>query len=145
MKQLEATIRIKFNWMRNTALWNLYHVIHTAFIFSNCSVSGRPNTAEPLFTPAGQWTLQGWGCNVLDREERWFDPAVKQDIYLKREKSSLNWGRDPSYSSVIASRIYLDPDWGWKVVRRIFCKFKKLKVIVPQEWGLKSFKKYNKL
>ena len=47
--------------------------------------------------------------NILDREERWFERGVKEAIYVKRERPSLNRGGglrvhlSPSYNAVIAA------------------------------------------
>ena len=69
----------------------------------------KARTLQSIYTYRPVDTLSMMRMFILDREERWFERGVKEAIYVKRERPSLNRGGglrvhlSPSYNVVIAA------------------------------------------
>ena len=73
------------------------------------ATSSGQDSAVYLHLQASGHSFNDEDVHILDREERWYEGAVKEDIYVKRERPSLNGGGglrvhlSPSYNAVIAA------------------------------------------
>ena len=73
------------------------------------ATSSGQDSAVYLHLQASGHSFNDEDVHILDREERWFERRVKEAIYVKRERPSLNPGGGlrvhllPSYNAVIAA------------------------------------------
>ncbi|XP_063353977.1 uncharacterized protein LOC134644818 [Pelmatolapia mariae] len=86
------------------------------------ATSSGQDSAVYLHLQASGHSFNDEDVHILDREERWFERRVKEAIYVKRERPSLNRGGglrvhlSPSYNAVIAAIPQLCEWYSWLLI-----------------------------